>query len=195
MRKIIDKINNNKPLKIIINILKTLLYVVVVLLLIVILVQKVSSNNKTIFGFRIFTVASESMKGEYDIGDILISKNVSENELKVGDNITYLGEKGEMAGLVITHKIVKIEEREGKKYFTTKGIKNTIEDPEITYSQIYGKVIYKTAILSYIATLMTNELIYYGLFVIVGIMISYEIVSAIFESKREEEDDADGTTE
>lgn len=54
-----------------------------------------------------FTIASESMVPDYKVGDIIISKKVDTNNLNVGDDITYVGEKGELKGLVITHRIVK----------------------------------------------------------------------------------------
>ena len=132
-----EKIENN----IIFKIIKALLYIFVIMILFIIIVQKVSKNNLSIGGFRIFIVASESMKGEYDIGDVLISKSVKEDEINVGDNVTYLGKAKNFEGIIVTHKVMNKEKRDGKTYFITKGLANNIEDPEIEYSQIYGKVI------------------------------------------------------
>lgn len=190
LKELKEKIANNKPLRIILGILKFVIYAFLVTLLLTIVVQKISQNKKTIGGFMLFTVASESMKGEYEVGDIIISKSVPENELKVGDNITYLGKEGAVNGLVITHKLVEIEESENGKIFTTKGLTNIIPDPSITYDQIYGKVIYKTTILSYVSGLIRNRIVYYVSFIVIGLLVSIELVSAIFEGKRED-DDAD----
>ena len=60
LRELKEKIENNKPLHIIISIIKFIVYAFLVLLLITILVQKLSQNKKTIGGFMIFTVASLS---------------------------------------------------------------------------------------------------------------------------------------
>ena len=176
---------------IIYKVIRSILYAFVALLLIVIVVQRVSNNNLSIGGFRVFMIVSESMKGEYDIGDILISKKVDEKDIKVGDNVTYLGEEKELKGLVITHKVVNKYEKNGEMIFVTKGLANEIEDPEIKYEQIYGKVIYKTCILSVIAKMMNNKLTYYILFSMIALIMSIEITSAIFEARREakEEDD------
>jgi signal peptidase len=190
LKELKEKIANNKPLRIILGILKFVIYAFLVTLLLTIVVQKISQNKKTIGGFMLFTVASESMKGEYEVGDIIISKSVPESELKVGDNITYLGKEGAVNGLVITHKLVEIEESENGKIFTTKGLTNIIPDPSITYDQIYGKVIYKTTILSYVSGLIRNRIVYYVSFIVIGLLVSIELVSAIFEGKRED-DDAD----
>ena len=185
LKQLRERINNN----IFVKIGKVFLYILVVMLLAVIIVQKVSNNTISVGGVRVFMVVSESMKDEYNIGDILISKHVNEDEINVGDNVTYLGEKSNLKGLIITHKVIKRDEREGKVYFVTKGIANVAEDPEITYDQIYGKVVYRTIFLSLIAKLMNNQLSYYLLFIIVGVIISIDIVSAMFDSDDEEEEE------
>jgi signal peptidase len=174
------------------KILRSVLYAFVALLLIVIIVQRVSNNNLSIGGFRVFMIVSESMKGEYDIGDILISKKVGPDKINVGDNVTYLGEEKELKGLIITHKVVSKYSNNGQAMFVTKGLANSVEDPEINYDQIYGKVVYKTCILSFIAKLMNNKLTYYILFTMIALIMSIEITSAIFEARREEREENDG---
>ena len=57
------------------KIARSILYAFVALLLVVIVVQRVSNNNLSIGGFRVFMIVSESMKGEYEVGDIIISKS------------------------------------------------------------------------------------------------------------------------
>ena len=175
------------------KIARSILYAFVALLLVVIVVQRVSNNNLSIGGFRVFMIVSESMKGEYDIGDILVSKKVSEDKINVGDNVTYLGEEKELKGLIITHKVVKkLEDDDGVK-FITKGLANEVEDPIIRYDQIYGKVVYKTFVLSFIAKLMNNKLTYYILFILIALIMSIDITSAIFEARREaKEEDGRG---
>lgn len=181
------KVENN----IIVKIIKWIMYIIVLMILFVIIVQKVTNNNLSIGGFRMFVIVSESMRGEYDIGDVLISKSASEDEINVGDNITYLGTKSSLKGLIITHKVINKETRDGKTYFITKGLANAVEDPEIEYSQIYGKVVYKFIFLSFLAKLMGNQLSYYILFVVVALIISIEVMTAMF-SHDDDEDDEEG---
>ena len=130
--------------KVLFKIFRAILYVVVVVMLILIGVQRFSDNNIAVGGFRVFMVVSESMKKSYDIGDILVSKKVPTSDIKVGDDVTYKGEKGNLRGLIITHRVIKKEEKDGHTVFVTKGTSNSIADPEINESQIYGKVVYKT---------------------------------------------------
>ena len=190
IKKFKSKLEKNKPLVISYKIIKCLFSIIVGIMLVLILVQKFSNNNLAIGGIRIFWVASESMKPEYDIGDIIVAKKVDANDLKVGDNVTYHGEKGQVQDVIVTHKIISSRQSDGKYYFITKGTANETPDPEIKYSQIYGKVEYKTVVLSYISKLMNNVYIYYGMFTVIGVMASYQIVKIVFD-KDEDVDDGD----
>ena len=180
-----EKLENHIAFKI----SRILLYIVVVMLLIVIVVQRFSNNNLSIGGYRIFLIVSESMKEQYKIGDILVSKHVSVDKIDVGDDVTYLGSKNNLKDLIITHRVIEKNEKDGKTYFITKGTSNAIADPEIEYSQIYGKVIYRTIFFSFLGRIMMNKVAGYILFIIIGILISIEIVSAMFSSDEEDGDD------
>lgn len=183
IRQIKEVLKNN----IFLRILRIAMYVVVGLLLFVIIVQRFSNNALSVGGFRIFTVVSGSMVPEYEIGDILLSKRVSVDNINVGDNVTYKGNTSNLKDLIITHKVVKKEVRDNTTYFVTKGTANIIADPEITYSQIYGKVIYKTAILSIFGKVMNNKFVYYITFMIIALIISIEIISSMFDARDEDD--------
>ena len=182
IKQIKEKIENN----IVFRIFKVLLYIVVVTLLLVILVQRFS--DKDLGGFRVYIVASGSMKGEYDVGDILISKETDVEDINVGDNVTYLGREGSFKGRTITHKVQKKFEEEGVTHFVTKGIANPTSDPEITYDDIYGKIIYRTRILSFFGKLMNRGITNYLIFMVVGIIVSIEIVSSMFSDDDDEKE-------
>ena len=188
IKEIKDKIESNKFLNITCRIFKVVFTIFLIFALIVVLIQKFF-NNKSIMGYRVFSVASESMKEEYSIGDIIIIKEVEASELKVGDNVTYIGKKGVLNGLVITHKIMSIRKENNDYYYITKGTSNEVEDPEISYQQIYGKVIYKTIVFSYVGRLMSNVYSYYALFTIVGLYASYQVVKIKFEDEEDENEE------
>lgn len=181
------KLENNKLLCIIYKICKIVFGLFLLCALVVVLLQKFL-NNKSIAGYRVFSVASESMKQEYSIGDIIIIKEEEASKLKVGDDITYVGNKGTFDGLIITHRIISIRKDGNDYFFITKGTSNEVADPEISYSQVYGKVIYKTIVFSYIGRLMTNVYAYYALFTIVGLYASYQIVKIKFDNEDDEDE-------
>ena len=180
MKKILD----NKVIKIIGKIIYVLLYIIILVTLLVVLTQRFSNNNFTIVGFRIFNVATGSMVPEYNVGDILISKEIDPNELQVGDNIVYQGEKQDFKGKIVTHKIIEKREENGKLFFTTKGIANEEADPEISEDQIYGKIVYKTIILSFISKIINNIYAFYFLIIIpIAIIICKLIIDNVISYK------------
>ena len=86
LRKILD----SKYFQIPYRIIKAIIIIVMVTYVTFVVVQRVS-GNKSIFGYRIFTVATGSMIPDYEINDVLAIKEVNSDELEVGDDITYLG--------------------------------------------------------------------------------------------------------
>lgn len=174
-------------MKIIFKIIKGLLTVFLLVVLSIVVLQKISKNTITLGNIYIFQVVSESMLPEYYVGDIIVVRKTDVNDLKIGDDITYLGSASSVNGLTITHRIVDIEDKDGKKFFITKGVSNYIEDPIITGDNIYGKVIYHTVLFSFVGRLMTNIYIYYFLFISVGVAFSYELISSFFIRDKEED--------
>ena len=98
---------------------------------------------------------------KYQIGDVILVKEKDANNIKVGDDVTYLGEAASVKGLLITHRVIDIEEKDGKRIFHTKGIANNLEDPAITGNQINGVVQTKLYVLTFICNLLVNKYIFY----------------------------------
>lgn len=189
----VNKLKNNKALKIIGSILYYMLVLLIIAVLAVVLLQRVSKNTITIGGIRIFNIVSESMVPKYEIGDVLIAKSIDPSKLKVGDDVAYQGEVGSFEGKVVTHQIIAIEEENGELKFHTKGIANEEEDPVISGSQIYGKIIYHIKSLSVISKIINNIYgFYFLIFVPLTILILIkikDIVVSIKERREEEEED------
>lgn len=171
--------------------------IILILLIAVLALQRFSNNKIAIGGYRAFNVATGSMIPTYQIGDVLIVKEVNPDELKEGDPVSYLGKSGSFAGKIVTHRIIKIEETENGKVFHTKGDNNDSEDPLIKGDQIYGKVIYKCKIISMLTKLMNNLTAFYVIvFIPLGILIFLQIKDRLDEKREEkQEDDNDDASE
>lgn len=195
MKKLVTKIKNNKFLKITYGIIKTIVMIILLLVLAVIVIQRVTNNKLSLGGYRVYTVITQSMYPEYKVGDILISKEVAPSEIKVGDNVVYLGEKDDFKDKIVTHKVLRInkDEETGKLIFTTKGVNNIIEDPEIDEDQLYGVVAYKTIFLSFISRIMTSMVGCFVIFAIATLFISIQIVINIFFDDEDDEDEDQGS--
>ena len=188
MKETIEKIKNNKVLHVIGEIIYVLLFLLVILMLIVVVLQRVSDNSVTLGGFRLFSVATGSMVPEYEVGDVLISKEIEPSEIKVGDDIVYRGKEGSFNGKIVTHRVISITEQDGKYHIITKGLANEEQDPEITDDQVYGKIIYQVKTLSAISKLTSNIYIFYFcIFVPLAIIIVRQI--RIIVTNKEDDDD------
>lgn len=188
-----EKEEKASKFEVISTIIKVICLIFLILFIIVIALQRFSNNEIAIGGFRIFTVATGSMRPTYEVGDTIIIKEVDTNTLKEGDPITYLGKESDFAGRVVTHRIIKIEETEdGGKRFITQGDANDIEDPSITADQIYGKVIYKCILISMLTRLMNNLTAFYILvFIPVGILVFLQIKDSFGNKDDDEDEDED----
>ena len=136
------KLFDNVVFKIIMGIIKTVFTILIVAYLVMILAQRIS-GNKSIVGYRLFTVATGSMEGVYNINDVIAVKDWDTSTLKVGDDIAYQGARGGLQGMLITHRIIRIEDKEdgSERIFVTKGVNSPAEDPSIEEGQILGKVV------------------------------------------------------
>ena len=188
----LKKIKENKILKTIGNILYTLLFILVVLMLLVVVMQRATNNTIAVGGFRMFSVATGSMIPVYEVGDVLISKEIDGEDIKVGDDLVYQGKQGTFAGKVVTHRVNSIEKQEDGNYKKiTQGVANNASDPEIDQTQVYGKVICNVKILGLIGKLVRNVYTFYFILLIPVAVLIVKNVRNIMNFDKEEECDED----
>ena len=182
-----------KVIKNIWAVIRTILTVILVILLVVVVTQRVSNNKMAVAGFRIFTVVTESMKPEYVVGDAIVTKTIEPSEIKIGDDITYLGLAESFKDKIVTHRVINIEKaKDGTYIFETKGIANPKADPKINESQIFGKVIYKIKSISYINSIIGNLYgMYFAIFIPFGLIMFIEYILY----KRDKDEDLDDEEE
>lgn len=181
-----QKLLENKAFKIIYGIIRTFIVSFLVIYLLFVIIQRVT-NNSSIFGYRMFTVATGSMEPVYNVNDVILVKDTDPSTLKVGDDIAYLGNRDVVKGLVVTHRIIRIETLDDNKvHYTLKGVNNKYEDPSITEDQILGKVLGKVYVVNFINHVVKNI---YGFFFLVFcplvLVIFLEIADTIIEAKVE----------
>lgn len=184
MKKIFD----NKISKFIVSTIKFVFIAIIVIYIGFTAMQRLS-GNKSIFGWRVFTVATGSMIGVYDINDVIAVKDFDSNKLKVGDDIAYLGTRGGLEGLIVTHRIIKVEDTENGKVFVTKGVNSNNSDPSITSSQILGKVTGKIPIVTQINHIIKTQVGFFSLvFCPLVLIIVLEVLQTITDYQVEKEE-------
>lgn len=182
-----EKILDNKIFKIIFGIVKAVFFITICLYLAFIIIQNVS-GNRSVFGYRMFDIASSSMSGVYEVHDVILVKDFDTNKLKVGDDIVYNGERAGLDGKLVTHRIIAIEnnEKDGGRVFTTKGVKNDIEDPAIYDDQVLGKVVGIVPVISPVNHIVKSQLGFFlCVFCPIVIIISLEVFATLNEMKEE----------
>lgn len=176
---------NNKIFKIVYGTLKTIFFAILILYVAFICVQRLSGNS-SVLGFRLFTVATGSMKGVYNVNDVIAVEDFDNKKLKVGDDIAFIGNRGGLENKLVTHRIVKIEEGSNGRIFTTKGVKNSVEDPSITEEQVLGKVVGVVPVVTQINHVVKSQLGFFCLiFCPLVLVIVLEILQTITDIKIE----------
>ena len=182
--KRIKQIINNKVFRGIALGLKAITSILIIIVISIIFVQRVSNNRITLCGYSMFTIVSESMVPKYEIRDMVIAKKVVAEDIKIGDDVVYLGEESNLNGKIVTHQVIKKEYKNGKYIFQTKGLANEVEDPEIEYDQILGKVLKKSTLLSLLSHVVNNVYgFYFIIFVPFAILLFFEINDIMKEKK------------
>ena len=185
--KKLKNMTNNKLVKWGIKIFEILVTIMIICFVLVVYLQKFSDNKLSFFSFRMYTVISGSMEPKYKVGDVLISKEIEPEDIRVGDTITYIGSRGEFRNKLITHNVEKIEKNDDGSYsFYTKGLANAVMDPVVSEEQVYGKTVYKSTILSFIYRTIMKPIGFFLLMVLpIMCMVGFELFKVVLRNEKE----------
>lgn len=169
--------------KTIAKIFKTIILVFLIMLLLVNLVMLYQKNIKNeeiprIGSISVFNIVSKSMEPTIKVNDLIIIQKSNIEDLKIGDIITYKTEDG----TIVTHRIIKKNKEDGQNVYTTKGDNNDVEDSEkVSFSQVYGKYLFKINSAGKFAEQLQNN----GIISVVLIIIIFIILKNSKDKKRE----------
>ena len=133
-----------KTLNVIKDVLVWLLVIVSVLMMLftVISCTTFNRNDRSLFGYKMYIVNSDSMAAtDFKAGSLIFVKEVKPSTLKEGDIITFMSQNTSSFGETVTHKIRKLTtDAEGNPGFITYGTTtNTNDETIVTYTYILGK--------------------------------------------------------
>ena len=138
----------NTDMKKALSIIKTTLVWLVVLLAVsmmiftVISVTTFNRNDRSLFGYKMYIVNSDSMAvTDFNAGALILVKEVDPSTLKEGDIISFMSQSSESFGKTVTHKIRRLAaDAEGNPGFVTYGTTTGVDDATIvTYPYVLGK--------------------------------------------------------
>ncbi|MBP9989305.1 MAG: signal peptidase I, partial [Ruminococcus sp.] len=131
-------------------------------------------------GAKGYSVTSDSMKPYLNRGDVVFSKHVDFNSLRVGDVVTASVDNSKG---YFTHRIVDIDKE--KKTISTKGDNNLSVDPMDTGAEkIVGKMWYSVPLLGYFSIFLSGNSLITGLIILVIIAVVLIGLNIIFEKKK-----------
>lgn len=133
-------------------------------------------------GYKTYEIVSRSMENTINKNDVIVVKDVPKTEIKLDDIIAF--NNGEE---VITHRVIDIENIDGKTFYTTKGDNNRYPDKDkITYEQIEGKYVFKINKFGYFLNILKNRYLLSILFVILVLCLVHIVMVKRRKKKREE---------
>ena len=130
------------------NIIKTTFIWIMVLLAVsmmiftVIAVTTFNRNDRSLFGYKMYIVNSDSMSAtDFGAGSLILVKEIDPSTLKEGDIITFMSQDTDSFGETITHKIRTVTtDAEGNPGFITYGTTtNTDDETIVTYPYVLGR--------------------------------------------------------
>lgn len=118
-------------------IIACIILIPILLINISIMIQAKTNEDEvpSVFGYKPFIVLSGSMESEIFRGDLVITKIIEPEQLKIDDVIAFR----DAENTVTTHRIIDIVENQGVKYFITKGDNNNTQDKNLVeFSDVEG---------------------------------------------------------
>ena len=173
-----------KIIKKIPSILGGILIAIELAAIVFIVAMRLSGGVPSVLGYNLFVIVSPSMEPEICVDDIILSKVYDGGEIHVDDVVTYYGTKGDLAGKMVTHKVVYVSE--DSETIITRGVANSDNDPAISKSDVQSVMVYKTFLVGKIYKLISST---WGfiLFVLIPMMalIVSEIVNLVKDVRLE----------
>lgn len=146
-----------------------------------------NSPNKSLFGYRYYTVLTPSMEPAYSVGDMVFVKIVNADSINVGDVITFNPSQDSEAYL--THRVTeKLADYQGTGVtcFRTKGDANDSEDSFlIDEERVIGTVKLGIPKLGYIVRFVQLRW-YFIVPLIVLIFVFFKLIGIYLAPKEEE---------
>lgn len=130
-----------------------------------------SGQVPQILGFSMFRVITGSMEPAIPEKTLLLVRRTDPQEISPGDVITFFSPDPELDGAPITHRVLEVQKQEAMVYFITKGDANLIADAyPVTGEYLIGKVVFASAALGTVISLLSNPLVF-GLIIVVPMLV------------------------
>lgn len=182
----IDKVQKeNRRIHTVGRIVSAILYIVLIPIIIfnfTLIIKSFIHPDETpdFFGYKSFVIVSGSMEPTILKQDAILVKKVPEQEIQANDIISFTTRNQTN----VTHRVIRMEEENGIKKYTTKGDNNNTEDKEkITYEQIEGKYQFKISQFGIVTHILKSKI---TLIVLVMVIVLISCYKGRLQKKKQE---------
>lgn len=177
-----------------INIISVIVIAAAVLVLLIVLLTP-SGSPPSIGGYTALRITTGSMAPTYEIDTMLLVKKTDPSEIREGDVISFYSSDPALDGAVNTHRVVSVEEDEGKPVYITKGDgNNTVDSYNVKAEDLIGKVVGSSMLLGKISRLVSNPIIFIPVILVpLAVILISNLVKTLHYSRKimkEEEEKA-----
>ena len=183
MRYDIESIEKRKNTERILRRFVDILLTIVIYNIVLVTISAMNNIEQiSFFKHKAYIITTNSMEPSINAGDVIVVKEVNEEDLKVKDVITF--KKGESK---ITHRISSIVKRDNKNVFITKGDNNNVEDTEgVIYENVLGKQVLRIPYIGKIISVLNNQIVFLVFIFILLILYFLKIVTEERKENRRE---------
>lgn len=178
-----------KLFKIISYIIITVLCLFVLLIIFYIISSKLNTKENYKPKISMYTIVSPSMTPVINVYDVVLNiRPKSDNDIQIGDIITYISRDPSSSGMTITHRVIEIsKDSEGNIEFLTQGDNNSDPDPlYVPYDDVVGveiAIIPYLGKIQFILTSNKNVLIIFLVPIIIYLLFDIFKLSNLFNLK------------
>lgn len=187
-----EKTNKKKILSAISLCISAAIFIMAVSVFIISLNARKNNRPAQFFGYSFAIVVTDSMSPEINVGDMILVKSCSIDEVSAGQNAVFMGIDGDYKDKCIVHRVIQIDQADdGSIQLITKGIHNADKDPDaVTSANFLGVQIYSSAAWGSVLRFFQSPINWLYMLVIaaavfVAVTQTIKIVKAVKSKKQE----------
>jgi signal peptidase I len=154
--------------------------------------KKNKDRVPSMFGYKPMTVLTGSMTPKINPGDVIIDKSINSKGIKVGDVITYKVSDG----MLITHRVIEVINKEGKLGFKTKGDANNVDDNNlVTEEQLVGRYSFRIPYAGYVSNFARSIYGFVLLILVPIVLLIYDQLKTVLSEFKKEKSNKQTTAD
>lgn len=168
-----------------------LLSCIIVLMLVIIVYAVLSVNDRSVLGYRLFVVETNSMAGTIDPGELIVTRQVPPQSLRQGDIITFLSDAPDIYGKPNTHRIVAVKNGE----FYTRGDNTPAVDAyPVPAKNVLGRVVCHSTVAGWVFRQLSRPAVMLLLLIVPLTLLLAGDLRAVFRQRADAGPGGKGTT-